>query len=370
MRNYFLAALAACGASCLPVQAQGNAPEGALSGWVPYLEVRLWEAYDGIPIRQFERDWSVGFAPKAGRNVMFQRNRAEAGVENGPWRLAVEYRQEAVLRTTGATMELVHRYKQRLKPSEPASFDAAATLDGWSARGLRAGRWFELPGMGARAPRLNLAAALYGAARLRENTLAGQVAANGDAYSFNVTQTDVNSRFHYPFMRETAGGSGGSVSAALDWPLGADSNVTLQLDDLWSRMKWSNVPQTEQIADSAVAHYDEQGYINYRPLLHGQNSQISKTGALRRSGAAAWSSRFGAWGAAAQFERYAGVTIPTFTATRAFGWGKLSASVETRFKTLGLGLECGDFHVALQADRLDLNQAKAFGLNLGYRHPF
>lgn len=371
MRNDLLAVLVACGAACVPGQALAGAPDGALSGWAPYVEVRLWEAYDGIPIKQFESDWSVGFAPRAGRNVMFQRNRVEAGVEKGPWRLAVEFRQEAVLRTTGDTMRLVHRYKQRIKLSEPATFDVAAAAEGWSAKGLRASRWFEIPGVAARAPRLNLAVALYGTPRVRENSLAGQVAGNADdEYSFSVAQTDVNSRFRYPFMREKAGGSGASVSAALDWPLGEASRFTLKLDDLWGRLKLRNVPQTEQVVDSAVAHYDDEGYVNYRPLLSGQNSQISKTVKMRRSGAAALSSRFGAWGAALQVERYAGTTIPTLTASREFGWGKLSASVETRFKTLGLGFERGDFHVALQADRLDLSEAKSFGLNLGYRHAF
>ena len=367
MRNYMLAGLVACGATCVAGQAQTAGPAGDPSGWAPYLEVRLWEAYDGIAIRQFERDWSVGFAPKAGRNVMFQRNRLEAGVENGPWRLAFEYRQQAVLRTTGETMQLVYRYKQRIRQGAPATYDVDAEAEGWSAKGLRASRWFEVPGAAAGAPRLNLAVALYGTPRVRENAVSGQV--DGES-SFRVAQTDVNSSFYYPFMGAKASGSGASVSAALDWPLGEASRFGLKIDDLWGRLKLRNVPQTEQVIDSAVVHYDEQGYINYRPLLSGRNSQIGKTMAMRRFGAATLSSRFGQWGVAAQVERYAGISIPTFTASRAFAWGKVSASVETRFKTLGVGFERHDFHIALQSDRLELSQAKSVGLNLGYRHLF
>ncbi|MFM9434584.1 hypothetical protein ACFDR9_001643 [Janthinobacterium sp. CG_23.3] len=372
MRNDVFAVLLLGGASCLPGQAH-TAPTQAsvLAGWAPYVEARLWEAYDGIPIQQFESDWAVGFAPRAGRNVMFQRNRIEAGVEKGPWRLAFEFRQEAALRTTGETMQLVHRYKQRIKLATPTTFDVDAAAEGWSAKGLRASRWFELPAPGARAPRLNLALALYGTPRVRDNTLSGQVAGGpADEYTFRVAQTDVNSRYRYPFMSEKFGGSGASVSAALEWPLSDDTRLKLKLDDLWSRMTWRNVPRTQQSVDSAVAHYDEQGYINYRPLLSGQNSQVSKTAAIRRSGAAALESRFGAWGAALQIERYAGTTIPTVTGSHQFGWGKLSASVETRFRTLGLAVERGDFHVALQADRLKLSEAKSIGLNLGYRYQF
>ncbi|HAT29687.1 MAG TPA: hypothetical protein DCW29_02175 [Janthinobacterium sp.] len=377
MRDYLLTGLLACGAVCQPGWAQeareaARAAPNAAGGWAAFVEVRLWEAYDGIPIKQFEKDWSQGFAPKAGRNVMLQRNRVEAGVEKGPWRLAVEYRQEATLNTTEPTMQLVRLDKQRIALKEAATFDVYARAQGWTARGLRASRWFELAGPEARAPRLNLALALYGGTGLRDDTVAGQVSGGPDeAYRFNAAQTDVNSRYHYPFMPDkSVSGSGASASVALDWPLGANSGFKLKLDDLYSRMRWSNIPQTVQQLDSAVAHYDEQGYINYHPLLNGRNSQISVSGALPRSGAATLTTQQGAWGAALQVERYAGVTIPTVSATRQFGWGKLSASVETRFKSVGVGVERGAFHCALRSDSLNLNLAKAVGLDLGYLYRF
>lgn len=373
MRILALAGLLACGSTCLPGQAQGAAPHSSvLTGWAPYVEVRLWEAFDGIPIRQFDKDWSVGFAPRTGRNVSFQRNRGEAGVEKGAWRLAWEYRQEAVLITNRDTMELVHLYKQRVKLAAPTAFDVQARMEAWSAQGLRVSRWFELPGGRAtQAPRLNLALALYGKPRVRDNAVTGSATrGTSDEYTVDLVQTDINSRFSYPFMQQAYGGSGSSASLALDWPLGAAGSFKLKLDDVWSRMRLRNLPQTEQRVNSAVAHYDEQGYINYRPLLSGQNSQVGRSSKLRRSGAATLASRFGLWGASVQIERYAGETIPTLAVSRQFGWGGVSASVETRFKTVGLGFERGDFHAAVQADRLNLNRAKALGLNLGYRHRF
>jgi hypothetical protein len=373
MRLLVLAGLLACGSTCLPAQAQGTAPQSSVpAGWAPYVEVRLWEAFDGIPVKQFEKDWSVGFAPRTGRNVIFQRNRVEAGVEQGAWRLAWEYRQEALLLTNRDSMELVHLYKQRVKLTAPTAFDVQARMEAWSAQGLRVSRWFELPGGSAnQQPRLNLALALYGKPRVRDNSVAGRATrGTSDDYTVDLAQTDINSGFSYPFMQQAYGGSGSSASLALDWPLGTASSFKLKLDDLWSRMNLRNLPQTEQQVNSAVAQYDEQGYINYRPLLSGQNSQVSRNSKLRRSGAATLASRFGLWGAAVQLERYAGETIPTLTASRQFGWGGVSASVETRFKTVGLGFDRGDFHAAVQADRLNLNRAKALGLNLGYRHQF
>ena len=61
-------------------------PENA---WQAYAQVKLWAVYDAIPVREFDSDWSVGYAPRAGRNLFLQRNRAEFGVEKDGWRLGI-----------------------------------------------------------------------------------------------------------------------------------------------------------------------------------------------------------------------------------------------------------------------------------------
>lgn len=357
---------------CLPLSNAGaTAPAPAstlLSGWHPFAAARAWAASDALPVSELDSDWSRGFAPKDGRNTMLMRNRAEIGVEKDQWRLGWEYRQEKTLVTDRQTLELVRLYKQRLAPSGPTTTAVDGRFDAWSAQGPRLGRWFG-PAGGGWLPRMNLSAAVYTRAVLRATAVSGTVGyAPTDQYDFHAGRTETNSRYRYPFMQHTPGASGASVSMAMEWRPSDAFALGLNIDDLWSRMRWRNLPRKEERIDSAVTQYDQQGFVNYSPLLNGSNRQVSGNGALARSGAASASYDFGASSVATRVERIAGITIPTLALGHRFGWGKLTTSVETRFRTIGVGIETEHVHLALQADSLRLGQAKAFGLSVGVRY--
>lgn len=51
-----------------------------------------------------------------------------------------------------------------------------------------------------------------------------------------------------------------------------------------------------------------------------------------------------------------------------FGWGKLPTRVETRFRTIGVGIDTERCHLALKTDNLRLGQAKALGVSMGMRY--
>lgn len=355
--------LGLAGALCcaLPWAAAAEAPPG----WHPFVEARAWAAHDAVAIADLDGDWSRGFAPKADRNVMLHRNRAEIGVEKGEWRLGWEYRREATIVTDRPTLELIRRYRQRATPAGATSEDLAAQFNSWSAQGPRLGRWFG-PAASGWMPRMHLSAAIYTKAALREGAVAGTVDyAPADQYDFNVRRTDANSGYRYPFMQQEPGASGASVSLALAWRLTEALAMDVNIDDLWSAMRWRNLPVKEERIDSRVTQYDAQGYVNYRPLLSGMNRQIASNGVLARSGTATLTYDFGPLSVAAGVERLAGVTIPTLALARQFSWGTLTTRVETRFRTLGVGIDTGRYRLALQTDSLRLNQAKALGVSLG-----
>lgn len=340
-----------------------------LSGWHPFAEADAWAASDAIPVTEFGGDWASGFSPRAGSNVMLLPTRAEIGAENGQWRLGWEYRQNATIVTTRNTVELVRLYKQRLAPQGAASHVLDVQFDAWSAQGPRLARWFGPAGSGGWVPRVQLAAAFYSSAALRETQVAGTVDYNAAGqYGLHVRRVEAHSGASYPFMRETPGVSGASLSLAIAWRPANTVSLEVKVDDLWSRLQRRNVPLTEERIDSAVTQYDQQGYVDYRPLLNGTHRQVSGNRALPRSGAASASYALGALSVTAGIERIAGVTIPTLSLRRQFGWGKLSTSVETRFRTIGIGVDTQRFHLALQTDRLRLGQAKSLGLSVGVRY--
>lgn len=340
-----------------------------LSDWRPYLELQTWEASDAVAVKKFESDWSTGFSPKGGHNVTLQRLRAGIGVEKDGWSIGWEARQEASLTAERETLEMVRLYKQRLDPSTDTRFNAQARFESWSAQGLRLAHRFEGQAAAGHVPRLTLSAAVYAKPQLRENDVSGTVNyRQGGSYSFNAAQTDAYSRYRYsyPPMRGEPKASGASISALLDWPLADSLSLRLKFDDLWSRIRWSNLPVMQRTVNSDISDRDSNGYVNYRPTLSGMNSQVDRSFSIPRSTTASLSYRLDAWDVAMQIERWSGVTIPTLAVNRHFQWGELNASVETRFNTVGLGVAFGKFRLLVQSDNLHPDRAKALGLQVNY----
>ncbi|MGE5622611.1 MAG: hypothetical protein ACM3WS_05605 [Bacillota bacterium] len=366
MRHPLLPALFSAALLSQAASAQSNS-SSFFSGWRPYAELQAWEASDAVAVTKFDSDWSTGFSPRDGSNTSLQRLRAGLGMEKGGWSIGWELRQEASLVADRQTLEMVRLYKQRQDPAPGSRFDAQARFESWSAQGLRVAHAFDAPAIAGRTPRVKVSAAAYTRPQLRDNTVSGSVVySQSGVYSFNAAQTDAYSRYRYPFMQHEPNASGASLSLLMDLPLSQSLSLRLQFDDLWSRIRWSNLPVMQRTINSDVTDRDSNGYVNYRPTLSGLNRQIDENFAIPRSTIAALSYRRDAWGAAAQIERWSGVSIPTLSVTRYFGWGHVTANVETRFHSVGLGVTWGKFRLSAQSDSLHPDQAKALGLQISY----
>ena len=343
------------------------AADSSLPDWHPYVQARAWAAYDAIPIGELDGDWGRGFDPRKGRNVLLQRHRVEAGVESGAWRLGWEARQEATLASDRQTLVFVRDYKQRFRPPADTSYALAARLERWSAQGLRLGRWFG-DADGAM-PRVQLSGAFYSRASLRDTDVAGKVSYQvPDHYDFNVRRIEANSAERYPFMQDTPGGAGASMSLALAWRPAPALTVAANIDDLLSVMRFKNLPIKEDRIDSRVSTVDADGYINYQPLLSGMNRQATIRRRLGRSGAASLSYDARSVIVTAGLERLAGITIPSLALGHSFSWGTLSSRVETRFDSIGIGIQTARVTIAVQSDSARLGRARSLGASLGLRY--
>lgn len=350
--------------------------DGALhqpdKAWQAYAKAQLWAVYDAIPVREFDGDWSVGYAPRDGRNLFLQRNRAEFGVEKNGWRVGIEYRQEGSLDANRDTLEFYRLYKQRLRPDSARDFNLNPQFRSWSAAGLRVARTFSLDDAAGNSPLLMVSGALYANPRNRDIDVSGKVNYTPtDVYGFNAQYQESDTRYRYPFMPDLSQtSSGASVSLALQWPLSARLTANLALNDIWSRMRWSNLPAVRKSINSDVTSYDKDGYVNYQPLLSGQNSQIEKTGTIGASGALSLSYRLELWTMKMGLERIEATTIPAVSVTYQSSWGAFTSSYETRFNTLGVGYDHGPLRLHLRSNRWPLNEASAIGLDAGVHYTF
>lgn len=372
MRFKILAGLFCCTSLAPAAAAQTPASaSGFFSGWTPYVEIDMWRATDAIYISEFESDWSRGYSPRSGRNVALMRNRAAAGVESGSWRIGYEARQEATLRTDRETLEIVRLYKQRQDPEGLQTFNANVRYKNWFAHGIRVGHHIDGPRIAGRPVRALVSAAWYADGRYRQNDVKGSVThLGGGEYGFDATELDIDSQARLPFLDGTPDVSGLSISLAAEIPLSEAFTLNVKVDDLWSRMRWRNLPVTRQTINSDVKDTDANGYVNYRPLLSGRNALVDSSLDIPRYASAELTYDRGAWRYGAQVQHFAGINIPTFSATRRFGWGTVTARVETRFHSIGLGYALGDFRVLLQTDAIDQDKAKAQAIQLSWSRAF
>ena len=365
MRSILLTGALACGAACAQTTA---AP--AADGWTVYSDISVWQASDAVPISQIDGEWT-SYAPRAGGNAALMRNRAAAGVEKNSWRIGLELRQDAYLVTDRASLYAFHMYNQRRKPAPPASFALQAHYFSWRAQGLRIGHRFDGPRIGGRASTIELSGAVYGKQRLRERSVEGTLSyPQAETYAFSAVHMDADDGMTYPFMDKTPSASGAGLSLAATVPLSDAWTLRFQADDLASRLRWKNLPVNTESLNSNVTSYDEDGYVNYRPMLRGRKQQLDRNFRIPRHTAAALDYRYQDWGAGVHVAHYAGETIPTLSLSRRFGWLTVRGNVETRFKSAGVGLEAGNFSFLLQSDDIDLDKAKARSLQLHYHLQF
>jgi hypothetical protein len=338
--------------------------------WTVYADVSVWQASDAVPIEQIDGQWT-SYSPRAGRNTALMRNRAAAGVEKNGWHVGVEWRQDAWLAAQRESLDAFYLYQQKRKPAPPASYALQAQYFAWKAQGLRAGYTFDGPRIGGRAVTIDVSGAVYGKQRLRERSVDGTLTYPQDGtYGFAVNHVDADSRMTYPFMGEAPTASGAALSVAASLPLFDAWTLRLQADDVASRLRWKNLPVNTETLRSDVTSYDENGYVDYAPMLSGRKRQVERDFRIPRYTAAALDYQAGDWGAGVQVARYAGVTIPTLSLSRRFKWVTLRANVETRFDSAGIGLEAGNFRIMLQSDALHLNEAKARSLQMHYHVSF
>jgi hypothetical protein len=340
--------------------------------WQVYADVSMFAADDAIPVREFESDWSSGYSPKSGRNLFLLRNRAELGVEKDGWQIGLEYRQQGGLDASHEMVEFYHLYQQRDRPAQPRQFDVNGKFTSWSSKGLRLAHLFALGTANENTPLLLLSGSVYERPRQRDMDVVGQVNyQSNDVYSVNAQTRESNTRYQYPFMQDVSQtGSGASVSLALQWPLSERWSANVAINDLWSRMQWSYLPAVEKRLNSDVTSYDKDGYVNYRPLLSGQNSQINKQSRIGASGALSLSYRVQAWNVRTSVDYLEGTYIPAVSASYQSRWGNFSGSYESRFRSIGLGYDIGPLRLHLRSNRWDINQASALGLDTSLNFSF
>jgi len=339
-----------------------------------YASAHYLMASDFTAAKNFSGNWSGSYSPRNDTNLALGIIRAETGVTYDSWRLAGLYRKEQLIEANRDTVDMVYYNKQHLTVPAGRTFNTSLRIEGFEAKGLRLDKGFELAGNDDASLSLGAGISLLQGSKVRIANADGTVTSTATGYTYNTTLNDSNSRASYPFIRPaTPDGNGYALDlgAKIIWAKGA--RLDFAVNDLFGQMTWRNMPNTTETANTATLARDAAGYIYYNPILSGAND-INRRTIVQRLAAKAHT-RFTY--PVADFDLFAGTGwmkgywFPELGAAYRINenW-QTTLDYDTRFKTIGFGIQHKYGRLSARSSSLTLGSANAYGLNAEIRVPF
>lgn len=278
------------GLALLVVATGASAQSSSRQGLYVAMTAEAWSR--GLPVLDLEGDWGAGYERSSSDQRAYAMARAEAGAWSGDsatpgqphaWRLGLLARADASARMTGEAAQVLYHYQSRTDPAQPVIYNADTQIQFWQGQGLALhAPVFRLGGL-----QLDLGWDHMTLQRMRHLETHGTVGYNVDqSYSYQGTLRDDDTQTRALFMNPPAArGVGDALSLSLSWvrphadaeaasPLWP-GRVKLQMDDAWSRLRWSGVNGNDAVLDSQVSQRTPDGYIEYRAAINGQYARKS-----------------------------------------------------------------------------------------------
>ena len=242
-----------------------------------YIDSSLFAYSEPVTVKGAMNNWS---GPFRGGQAAITHNWLETGVSQGPWRLGIFKRYDYELEFSPDTADFIYRMenKQALQAGKTYQLDLRVRHS--YSEGVRLSHEFH-PEKGLS---LALGLSYLRGLRLTEGALQGEataVSANDYDFKFDVDYFYSKDSL---FDREvhTPSGQGYSLDLLLVWRPDTQLTASLTVKDLVGRIDWRNTPRTRATASSDVKEYDENGYVIYRPVLSGYESNEDFTQILPR----------------------------------------------------------------------------------------
>lgn len=329
------------------------------------LRLRTDRHSDFGTLADIDSDDAARFRARGSRNLAYLDDEVRVERRSGGWHLALLARSTATLTASRGAIEAWRHARRVERDGADHHWDIQGHLRGFTGGGVEAGLRLRL------APewRAVVHAQALVLTRWRDRRIEG--VADFDAasaeYSFDLASLEVNDRRSFPFQRGFAArGAGLLFGGELRWQRG-DLAVAGQLRDLgW--LHWRDVPQQDMTLVTDTRSVDAEGFLVYRPLVQGRNTQ------RRLVRAAPWrASLAGRWQATAADELVlAGEFVRDFGVLPSLAWERgwrPDLRTEVRFQLheqrLTLGAQWGHWRLRFGADRLGA-QPHSRTVELGY----
>ena len=344
---------------CFNVSAT-NQPFG--SNYQAYFEIHTFGYSETAPIRQIINNMEG--ATFDGGKHSFTHNIFEEGFKFNGWKVAYFNRYDFVLDYTPDTAEIIYSDSNNVPLEKNRVYDVYLNLIHSQSKGLKFGYEWQLK------PNFIVGVDLsyLQVKRYLSGDVIGQFTATDSDYT---GQLDLDYFYTKDYLldREVSAPRGRGYALDINWRWqSTDKLWTLsgEWTDLISKITIKNAPYTTATASTDRVSFDDEGTISVKPVLSGIEGYRTESLRLPKQASVQGFYQFQPrLNMGLSLYRFGRLNFPsTLLEYRFSEVMQFNAGFEYKSDALTLGLESSMFDISVTSDRLSLDKAKTFGLDI------
>ena len=237
-----------------------------------FVDISSFSHSEPISMHGLFNDWEGTYS--SGRKA-FSINKFEVGFSLNEWQLSVLNRQDYVFEFAPDTAKLFYDTKNKKSLDVGEIYNLDLTSQSFLARGVKLAYSRQFSQF-----KIGFAATYLEGYDLLDGKLSGTAEATAENdYDFNFA-VDYAYSEDALFSRkglDDVKGQGYAFDLDLAWQINQDWRVSAQIEDIFARIYWFDAPRTIATGSSQTKDYDEDGFVVFRPVASGLETNDSFT---------------------------------------------------------------------------------------------
>ncbi|MDH5378399.1 MAG: hypothetical protein OEX00_08755 [Gammaproteobacteria bacterium] len=232
-----------------------------------FVKQENWHYSGSTPLEFFDKGWSI--EPVNGADYSEGYSVSQTGVEHLGFRFGVIQKAEVSVSHSKDFIDLLYSIKREDKLTIGRNYQLEIDANVIRATGLLFGYRYSTENWGAISvsySQLESTEFYYGSWKGHAQSIAE------NDYDFRM-DVDYYYQKDVLFDRKIEMTEGGGYTIDLEYRWESDQlDILLRLDNVTSKIVWPKAPHTKAVADNNTKEYNENGYVIFRPLLNGNET--------------------------------------------------------------------------------------------------
>ncbi len=241
---------------------------------VPYTKFNSFAYSEAVSISDFIDDWQGDYQDGS---IALVNSKLEVGIEYSGLQLSFFKKYNYELKFSKDTAEFYYQNQNKKPLDMGRTYQLNIEPYQTYSKGTRLGYQHYFP---EQRLSLQFGISYLQGKKLTTGKLYGTAIANSDKdydFLFNVDDYFYSEDRLFERPIEPTEGHGYSFDATLNWRITPKLFTQIELTDLMGRIYWKNAPYTTAAATSDTKQYDDEGYLAYKPVLSGVESNRNFT---------------------------------------------------------------------------------------------